>query len=104
MLFYRAALPLSHKTLTFTFTAGIIRRHRRAIRSAWRKLELGQQALLVLAYLRKARHSPGWPRWLASFVRYSSPKPSSRAPARTPKSLLLGFLVASVRRRGQVAL
>jgi hypothetical protein len=51
MLFYRAALPLSRKTLTFT--AGIIRRHRRAIGSAWRKLNPGQQALLVLAYLRK---------------------------------------------------
>jgi hypothetical protein len=51
MLFYRAALPLSRKTLTFT--AGIIRRHRRAIGSAWRKLEPGRQALLVLAYLRK---------------------------------------------------
>jgi hypothetical protein len=51
MLFYRAALPLSRKTLTFT--AGIIRRHRRAIGSTWRKLHPGQQALLVLAYLRK---------------------------------------------------
>jgi hypothetical protein len=51
MLFYRAALPLSRKTLTFT--AGVIRRHRRAIGSAWRKLNPGQQALLVLAYLRK---------------------------------------------------
>ena len=51
MLFYRAALPLSRKTLTFT--AGIIRRHRRATGSAWRKLNPGQQALLVLVYLRK---------------------------------------------------
>src|ERR1700756_3464092 len=51
MLFYRAALPLSRKTLTFT--AGVIRRHRRAIGSSWRKLNPGQQALLVLAYMRK---------------------------------------------------
>jgi hypothetical protein len=51
MLFYRAALPLSRKTLTFA--AGIIRRHRTAIGSLWRKLDPGQQALLVLAYLRK---------------------------------------------------
>jgi hypothetical protein len=51
MLFYRAALPLSRKTLTFT--AGIIRRHRRASRSHWRRLDPGQQALLVLVYLRK---------------------------------------------------
>ena len=51
MLFYRAALPLSSKTLTYV--AGIIRRHRKAIGSCWRKLNPGQQALLVLVYLRK---------------------------------------------------
>jgi DDE superfamily endonuclease/Helix-turn-helix of DDE superfamily endonuclease len=51
MLFYRAALPLSSKTLTFV--SGIIRRHRIAIGSLWRKLNPGQQALLVLAHLRK---------------------------------------------------
>jgi hypothetical protein len=51
MLFYRAALPLSRKTLTFV--AGLIRRHRIWIGSLWRKLNPGQQALLVLAYLRK---------------------------------------------------
>jgi len=51
VLFYRAALPLSRKTLNYT--AGIIRRHRKSIGSRWRKLNPGQQALLVLAYLRK---------------------------------------------------
>jgi hypothetical protein len=51
MLFYRAALPLSRKTLNYT--AAIIRRHRKVIGSLWRKLNPGQQALLVLAYLRK---------------------------------------------------
>jgi hypothetical protein len=51
MLFYRAALPLSRKTLNYT--AAIIRRHRRLTGSLWRKLNPGQQALLVLAYLRK---------------------------------------------------
>ncbi|MFY9774014.1 MAG: transposase family protein [Trebonia sp.] len=51
MLFYRAALPLSRKTLTFA--SGIIRRHRKSIGSRWRKLTPGRQALLVLAYLRK---------------------------------------------------
>jgi Helix-turn-helix of DDE superfamily endonuclease len=51
MLFYRAALPLSCKTLNYA--AGIIRRHRKSIGSRWRKLNPGQQALLVLAYLRK---------------------------------------------------
>jgi Helix-turn-helix of DDE superfamily endonuclease/DDE superfamily endonuclease len=33
--------------------AGIIRRHRISIGSTWRKLKPGQQALVVLAYLRK---------------------------------------------------
>jgi Helix-turn-helix of DDE superfamily endonuclease len=51
MLFYRAALPLFSRTLTYV--AGIVRRHRAAIGSLWRKLSPGQQALLVLAYLRK---------------------------------------------------
>jgi hypothetical protein len=51
VLFYRAALPLSSRTLNYA--AGIIRRHRKSIGSCWRKLNPGQQALLVLAYLRK---------------------------------------------------
>jgi hypothetical protein len=51
VLFYRAALPLSRKTLNFV--AGIIRRHRISVGSPWRKLNPGQQALLVLACLRK---------------------------------------------------
>ena len=51
MLFYRAALPLSSRTLTFV--AGVIRRHRASIGSSWRKLNPGKQALLVLVYLRK---------------------------------------------------
>jgi hypothetical protein len=51
MLFYRAALPLSRKTLTYV--AGIIRRYRASIGSLWRKLNSGQQTLLVLVYLRK---------------------------------------------------
>ena len=51
MLFYPAALPLSRQTLTCA--AGLIRRHRKQIGSCWRRLSCGQQALLVLAYLRK---------------------------------------------------
>src|ERR1700740_3278972 len=51
MFFYRAALPLSSRTLTFV--SGIIRRYRKSIGSCWRKLNPGQQALLVLVYLRK---------------------------------------------------
>jgi hypothetical protein len=51
MLFYRACLPLSRATLTYL--AGVIRRYRRQIGSCWRKCNPGQQALLVLAHLRK---------------------------------------------------
>ena len=51
MLFYRAALPLSRATLAYL--AGVIRRYRRQIGSCWRKCNPGQQALLVLAHLRK---------------------------------------------------
>ena len=51
MLFYPAALPLSRPTLSYM--TGIIRRHRKQIGSPWRKLGPAQQALLVLAYLRK---------------------------------------------------
>jgi len=56
-LFNRAALPLSCKTLNYA--AGIIRRHRKSIGSRWRKLNPGQQALLVLAYLRKGETFAG---------------------------------------------
>ncbi|RVX44437.1 DDE superfamily endonuclease [Nonomuraea polychroma] len=51
MLFYRAAVDLSRSMLNYV--AGMIRRHRKAIGSLWRILNPGQQALLVLVYLRK---------------------------------------------------
>jgi 4-amino-4-deoxy-L-arabinose transferase-like glycosyltransferase len=51
VLFYRAALPLSSRTLNYA--AGVIRRHLKAIGSRWRRRNRGQEALLVLAYLRK---------------------------------------------------
>jgi hypothetical protein len=51
MLFYRAALPLSSRTLNYA--AGIIRAHLKAIGSRWRKLSPGREALHVLGYLRK---------------------------------------------------
>jgi Helix-turn-helix of DDE superfamily endonuclease/DDE superfamily endonuclease len=38
---------------TLKYVAGIIRRHRASIGSPWRRLSPGQQALLVLVYLRK---------------------------------------------------
>jgi hypothetical protein len=50
VLVYRAALPLSRKTLSFV--SGIIRRHRASTGPGWRKLNSGQQALLVLVHLR----------------------------------------------------
>src|SRR4051794_14024300 len=50
VLFYRAAVPLSRRTLTHL--AGIIRPHRTASGTRWRKITPGQPALLVLAHLR----------------------------------------------------
>ena len=57
MLFYRAALPLSAQTLSYV--AGVIRRHRAAIGSGWRKLNPGRQALLVLARLHEGETFAG---------------------------------------------
>jgi hypothetical protein len=51
LLFYRAALPLPSRTLNYA--AGVIRRHRKSIGSRRRKPNPGQQAMLVLACLRK---------------------------------------------------
>jgi hypothetical protein len=53
----RASLPLSRQTLNFA--AGIIRRHRISTGSLRRKLNPEQQALLVLAYLRKGETFAG---------------------------------------------
>src|ERR1700733_5458136 len=86
MLFYRAALPLSRKTLAFV--AGIIRRHRAAIGSLWRKLDPARQALLVLAYLRKgetfANLAAGFGVGVATAWRYVNETVELLA-ARTPK-------------------
>lgn len=51
MLFYRAALSLSSQTLSYL--SGVLRRHHKAINSPWRRLNPGQQAMLVLVHLRK---------------------------------------------------
>jgi hypothetical protein len=56
MLFCRAALPLSSRSLNFV--ARIIRRYRKEIGSLWQRLAPGQQALLVLACLTKGRDAP----------------------------------------------
>ena len=86
MLFYRAALPFSSQTLTYT--AGVIRRHRRQAGSCWRKLGPGQQALLVLAYLRKgetfAERAAGFGVGTATAWRYVTETVALLA-ARSPK-------------------
>ena len=50
MLSYPASIPLSTRSLVWL--AEQIRAHRVAIRSRWRRLDPGRQALLVLAHLR----------------------------------------------------
>ena len=86
MLFYRAALPLSSRTLNFT--AGVISRHRKSIGSRWRKLNPGQQAMLVLVYLRKgetfAELAAGFGVGLATAWRYVEETTALLA-ARAPK-------------------
>jgi hypothetical protein len=50
LLSYPAAIPLSNRTLTEL--ADLIRHHRNLHQSRWRRLDPGNQALLVLAHLR----------------------------------------------------
>jgi len=94
MLFYRAALPLSAQTLSYV--AGVIRRHRAAIGSCWRKLNPGRQALLVLVHLRKgegfAELAAGFGVGTATAWRYARETITLLA-ARAPK--LRGALVAA---------
>lgn len=52
MLFYLTCVPLSSSTLRYV--AGVIRAHKKATGVRWRRLNCRQQALLTLAYLRKA--------------------------------------------------
>jgi hypothetical protein len=52
LLFYRSSLPLSRPTLEYL--TGVLRRHRKQISSKGRALTVGQQALMTLAYLKKA--------------------------------------------------
>ena len=49
-LIYQVKLPMSSHVIDHV--AGLIRRHRRAIDSRWRKANPGRQALLILAFLR----------------------------------------------------
>jgi Helix-turn-helix of DDE superfamily endonuclease/DDE superfamily endonuclease len=102
MLFYRATLPLSSQTLAYT--AGVIRRHRRQIASPWRKLAPGQQALLVLAHLRKgetfAELAAGFGIGTATAWRYVSETVGLLA-ARSPK---LRTALATAREQGHAYL
>ncbi|GAB3677598.1 transposase family protein [Saccharopolyspora tripterygii] len=51
MLSYPSSMSVSSRSLTMLAEA--LRRERRVRRTRWRRLDAGQQALLVLAYLRK---------------------------------------------------
>lgn len=50
MLVYPCGLDVSSRSLSFL--AARLREHRRRIKSRWRRLPVGRQALLVLAHLR----------------------------------------------------
>jgi len=51
-------MTVSNRALTTL--ADALRRHRNQRATRWRKLSAGRQALLVVAYLRKARPTPTW--------------------------------------------
>ncbi len=51
MLVYPSSMTVSTQTLTFVSTT--LRAHRRRLGSRWRLLSSGEQALMVLAHLRK---------------------------------------------------
>ena len=68
---YQGALPLSTRTLHCT--ARLIRSHRKAVRSRWRALDPGRQALLTLAYPHPGHTcdqlAPGFGIWRATAAR-----------------------------------
>jgi hypothetical protein len=72
LLSYPSTIALSTRTLTHL--SGLIRAHRRAVHSRWRRLDPGQQALLVLAHLRNgdtyARLAGGFGVGIATVCRY----------------------------------
>ena len=51
MLLYPSGMSVSTRALTVL--SDVLRRHRRARATRWRRLSAGRQALLVIAYLRK---------------------------------------------------
>lgn len=58
MLSYSSGMSLSSRGLTMLAEA--LRHERRARGTRWRRLDTGQQALLVLAYLRKGETTRTW--------------------------------------------
>jgi hypothetical protein len=58
MLFYPATLPLSSKTLNYT--AGVIRRHRRAIGSPPRRRQMTEMTTMHAADHHTAKHNGTW--------------------------------------------
>lgn len=72
MLLYPSAIDLS--TTHLRHVADLLRAHRRAIGSRWRKLSAGRQALLVLAHLRNGdtytRLAAGFDVGIATVFRY----------------------------------
>ena len=69
---YPASIPLATRSLTRL--TGMIRAHRQAIGSRWRKLSAGRQALLILAHLRNGdtlvRLAAGFGAGVATVWRY----------------------------------
>src|SRR2546421_5061796 len=72
LLTYVASIPLSTRTLVYL--SDLIRARRNQVGSRWRRLDPGQQALLVLAHLRNgdtyARLAAGFGVGLATVYRY----------------------------------
>jgi hypothetical protein len=72
LLTYAATIPLSTRTLTHL--SDLLRSHRAATGTRWRRLDPGQQALLVLAHLRNGdtyrRLATGFDIGVATVYRY----------------------------------
>lgn len=72
MLTYPVTIPLSTRVLTHL--SDLLRAHRAGLRSRWRRLSCGRQALLVLAHLRNGdtytRLAAGFRVGIATVYRY----------------------------------